>query len=162
MTHVSAPSVVLPLLPLTSHRPITTMPRTHLACLAAVALAAAIGVHYGGRTGLGLVAGALLAGGVGLFGHRLLATSLRSDFEASLRALLASMGLKLFVLVAAWAALTFVPALGAVAAPAAFVISFAATALLLAAVGSLDHLRSLADAAPTARASVTEPGEILS
>jgi hypothetical protein len=145
----------------TTHRSLTKMSRTHLACLAAVALAVALGVHYGGRTGLGVVAGALLAGGVGLIGHRLLATSLRSDFEASLRALLASIGLKLLVLVVAWAALAFVPSLGAVAAPSALVVSYAATALLLAAVGSFDHLRSLADATPAARASITETGDIL-
>ncbi len=137
------------------------MSRTHFACLAAVALAAALGVHYGGHTGIGVVAGALLAGAVGLLGHRLLASSLQRDFEASLRALLASIGLKLLVLVTVWAALAFVPALGAVAAPSAFVVSFAATALLLGAVGSFDHLRSLADAAPAARASVTETGDIL-
>lgn len=137
------------------------MTRTHLACLAVVALAAAVGVQWGGRTGVGVVAGALLGGGVGLFGHGLLAHSLRRDFEASLRALLAGMGLKLFALVTVWAALAFVPALGRIASPTAFLVSFAATALLLAGVGSFDHLRALASAAPTARASVTETGDLL-
>jgi hypothetical protein len=137
------------------------MSRTHLACFAAVALAAALGVFWGGRTGVGVVAGTLLGGAVGLFGHGLLANSLQRDFEASLKALLASMGLKLCVLVGVWAALVFVPALGAIAAPAAFLVSFAGTALLLAAVGSLDHVRALAQATPATRASVTEIGDLL-
>lgn len=137
------------------------MSRTHLACLASVALAAALGVHFGGRTGVGVVAGALLGGGVALFGHGLLASSLGRDFEASLRALLAGLGLKLLALVVAWAALAFVPALGAVASPAAFLVSFAATALLLGAVGSFDHVRVLASAAPATRASVTATGDLL-
>jgi hypothetical protein len=137
------------------------MSRTHLACLAAVALAAALGVHFGGRTGVGVVAGALLGGGVGLLGHGLLASSLERDFEASLRALVAALGLKLLALVTAWAVLAFVPALGAVAAPQPFLVSFAATALLLVAVGSLDHVRALASAAPANPASVTETGDLL-
>jgi hypothetical protein len=135
------------------------MPRTHVASLAAVALAASLGVSLGGRAGVGVVAGALLGGGIGLFGHRLLATSLASDFEASLRALLAAMGLKFLALILAWAALVFVPPLGAVASPPAFLISFAATALLLAAVGSFDHLRTLAGSPSAARASVAPSGD---
>lgn len=138
-----------------------SMSRTHLACLAAVALAAALGVHLGGRMGVGVVAGALLGGGVALFGHTLLASSHKYDFEAALRALLAGMGLKFLALAVAWAALAFVPALGAVASPGAFLISFAATALLLGAVGSFDHVRVLASAAPATQASVTATGDLL-
>lgn len=138
----------------------TSMSRTPLACLVAVALAAAAGARFGGRTGVGLVAGALLGGAVGLFAHGLLGRSLHRDFEASLKALLGAFALKLAALVAAWAALVFVPALNALASPPAFALAFAATAVLLLAVGSLDHLRALTQAS-VVRASVTEPGESL-
>ncbi len=139
----------------------TSMSRTPLACLVAVALAAAVGARWGGPAGVGLVSGSLLGGAVGLFSHSLLGRSLGRDFEASLKALLAAFALKLVVLAGAWAALVFVPALGAVAAPNPFILAFAATAVLLLAVGSLDHLRALASVSPVSRASVTEPGESL-
>ncbi len=137
------------------------MTRTAIVCLIAVFAAAALGARLGGRTGVGIVAGALLGGAIGLAAHGLLARSLTRDFEASLRALLGAFGLKLAVLAGAWAALTFVPALAAVAAPTGFLLAFAATAALLLAVGSLDHLRALASATTAPPASVIETGDLL-
>lgn len=137
------------------------MSRTHLACLAAVALAVAIGVHMGGRMGMGVVTGALLGGAVALFAHDRLARSLERELEDSLKAILAAFALKLCVLLAAFAVLAFVPGLDEVVAAPGLLLSFVGTALVLGAVGSLDHLRTLARAAAAPRASVTEPGDLL-
>jgi len=115
------------------------------ACLAALALAAVVGVRLGGNEGVGVVAGALFGGAVGLFSQRLMSRSLARDFQASLTALLVAFGLKLGVIVGAWALLVYVPALGALASPSTFLLAFVATALLLLGVGSFEHLRALSN-----------------
>lgn len=119
------------------------MSRIQLTCLAAVAIAAAVGVAVGGRTGVGIAGGALLGGAVGLTAHGLLARSLQREFEESLKALLGAFALKLAILCGAWAALVFVPGLGAAASAPALILAFAATAVVLLGVGSFDHLRAL-------------------
>ncbi|MEZ6017000.1 MAG: hypothetical protein R3F49_17915 [Planctomycetota bacterium] len=132
------------------------MSRTHLACLVVIAVAVAIGAQWGGRVGVGTASGALLGGAVALASHGLLGRSLKAEFETALAALLGAAALKLLVLFAAWAALTFVPALGQVADVAAFLLAYAAAILVVLGVGSFDHLRALAP-----KASATEPGESL-
>lgn len=139
------------------------MSRTPVACLVVVALAAALGVHFGGRIGVGLVGGALLGGAAALAAHRLLARSLTAEFDVALKALLGAIALKAVVLLLAAGALTLVPALVEVADAPTFLLTYVATALVLTGVGSLDHLRVLR-ALPGAlapRASATEPGESL-
>lgn len=119
------------------------MSRTHAACLVCVALAVALGAYLGGQVGLGMLGGALLGGGIGLVAHGLMQRSLAGDLEASLRALLAAFGLKVVVLVLAWAAVRYVPALHGSVDASAFLLAYVAMAVLLLGVGSFDHLRTL-------------------
>ena len=98
-----------------------------------------------GRNSAGVLLGAFIGAGVALLSHTLVATALRFSTEAAFKALTLGFFVKCLGAILPWGALSFLPQVGRIADPTAYLVAFAVTVVLVLGGGLFDHLRAVND-----------------
>ena len=98
-----------------------------------------------GRNSAGVLLGAFIGAGVALLSHTLVATALKFSTEAAFKALTLGFFAKCLGAILPWAALSYLPQVGRMADPTAYLVAFAVTVVLVLGGGLLDHLRAVND-----------------
>ena len=96
-----------------------------------------------GRNSAGVLLGAFIGAGVALLSHTLVATALKFSTEAAFKALTLGFFAKCLGAILPWAALSYLPQVGRMADPTAYLIAFAVTVVLVLGGGLFDHLRAV-------------------
>lgn len=115
----------------------------HLVSLALAALAVGIGLGVAGPLGWGVACGMLLGCGVSGFAAAMLRAKAREKPEHAFNAFVAGFMLKLFVLFAVGLAFVLWEPLSERLDPKGFLLAYAATAVVLLAVGTAAARREL-------------------
>lgn len=115
------------------------------------------------RVAVGVVAGTLLGGCVGLLSHSLVSTALKYDTQAAFQSLVIGFAAKAAGAILPWAVLSFLPQAQPLAHPVAYLVAYAATVLIVMGGGLFDHLRLSAEVAAASGddadgATPTHPG----
>ena len=98
-----------------------------------------------GRNSAGVLLGAFIGAAVALLSHTLVATALRLSTEAAFKALTVGFFVKCLGAMLPWAALSFLPQVGRIADPTAYLVAFAITVVLVLGGGLFDHLKAVND-----------------
>lgn len=96
-----------------------------------------------GRNSAGVLLGAFIGAAVALLSHTLVATALRLSTEAAFKALTVGFFVKCLGAILPWGALTYLPQVGRIADPTAYLVAFAITVVLVLGGGLFDHLRAV-------------------
>ena len=96
-----------------------------------------------GRNSAGVLLGAFVGAAVALLSHTLVATALRLSTEAAFKALTVGFFVKCLGAILPWAALSYLPQVGRIADPTAYLVAFAITVVLVLGGGLMDHLRAV-------------------
>jgi hypothetical protein len=96
-----------------------------------------------GRNSAGVLLGAFIGAAVALLSHTLVATALKLSTEAAFKALTVGFFVKCIGAILPWGALSFLPQVGRIADPTAYLVAFAITVVLVLGGGLFDHLRAV-------------------
>ena len=119
------------------------MTRTTLATLLGTGLAAVVAWRLGGREGVGVLAGGVLAASVTTFGLARQRRELARDPKRVTHAMVSGMLLKLVALLVGALSLRFLEPLAARADWQSFVLAFVATSVVVLIPGAFDNARVL-------------------